>query len=249
MAQPFIGSSASILRTSRSRVPCTRSVGRLTMAPLGYRGDDTARPLGKQGGTRPEWLEASPRSVIRRLTRYARGSLAPRLDLVDRACREAESVRRQLRQKRGGRFAATVDRAGGDLRVEQRLEGSQVLAAHYPRNVVQLHGPIGVAAELRTLEQVGPKDRRLRRRLVHRNDAPEETIQAAVPAEPRQAVTPGGDRDREGGTPGVLAYDVQQRPIGQKHRRAEPRARPHADRVGHGRQRREAEALWRRGHG
>src|SRR5678816_2751503 len=61
MAQPFMGSRASILRTSRSSVPWTRSVGRLTRSPLGYRDDDTLRPLGKQGDLR---RRAAPRTFL-----------------------------------------------------------------------------------------------------------------------------------------------------------------------------------------
>src|SRR5450759_4528417 len=70
IAQPFIGSKESILRTSRSRVPCTRSAGRLTRdSPLGYRVHGIIGPLGKQGvsGQLVEYvkrvLEASVRLV------------------------------------------------------------------------------------------------------------------------------------------------------------------------------------------
>src|SRR5579884_1300603 len=48
IAQPFIGSRASILRIKRSSVPWTRSLGRLIRSPIGNRGEDTPFPLGKQ---------------------------------------------------------------------------------------------------------------------------------------------------------------------------------------------------------
>src|SRR5262245_66597696 len=44
-----MGSSASIFRMRRSRVPWTRSVGLLMFFSLGYRDRNTSAPLGKQG--------------------------------------------------------------------------------------------------------------------------------------------------------------------------------------------------------
>src|SRR5262249_33604204 len=47
-AWPFIGSSARIFNSSKSRVPCIRSCG-LLMTLLGNRAESSIAPLGKQG--------------------------------------------------------------------------------------------------------------------------------------------------------------------------------------------------------
>src|SRR3979411_2796859 len=45
---PFKGSSARILSSSKSNVPCTKSDGLLRWSSLGYRYKDTATPVGNQ---------------------------------------------------------------------------------------------------------------------------------------------------------------------------------------------------------
>src|SRR4029453_4264832 len=61
IAHPCIGSRAITLRISRSRVPCTRSVGLLMSTPLSYRQEFTRSLVGKQGETGNSQNRASPR--------------------------------------------------------------------------------------------------------------------------------------------------------------------------------------------